>query len=379
MSQKPITQLSESEVIDIANQALKSELTVAAIYEKLAKKFKDDEISLKLEEFSHAEQFHANFWTSFLEKRSQNPNDVKVNNIQVNILTFIYGLLGIGLTLKLLEAGERKVIQSYANIFKLESLTSQERTGITRFLLAEIAHEEGLTNYETNFKFFINQISIIFSETSSGLVTVLSAAIGLSGVYNDPFLIGITGLIVGLTGALNTVVGFYFFGRTSRRINEDILERIKTTCNCAPEVYLSRVKKYMLRRNYTEEIAELIAKEAKDKRLIERIIAEEEYGIRGPLPNPRNSALWAGLFKIIGTVLPLSPYFLGFPVSVSILMSILITLVMLSIAGSLVAIAAEVSVQNKIVELVSGGIVLATLTYIIGKSASFLLTYFKIG
>ena len=133
----------------------------------------------------------------------------------------------------------------------------------------------------------------------------------------------------------------------------------------------------MLRRNYNEEIAELIANEAKDKQLIERIIAEEEYGIRGPLPDPKESAVWAGLFKIIGTILPLSPYFFGFPVSVSIFMSILITLVLLSIAGSLVAIAAEVSVQNKIVELVSGGIVLATLTYIIGKSASFLLTYFK--
>jgi VIT1/CCC1 family predicted Fe2+/Mn2+ transporter len=134
----------------------------------------------------------------------------------------------------------------------------------------------------------------------------------------------------------------------------------------------------MLRRNYNEEIAELIANEAKEKKLIERIIAEEEYGIKGPILNPINSAVWAGLFNIIGTALPLSPYFFGFSVSVSILMSILITLVLLSIAGSLVAIAAEVSVRNKIFELVSGGIVLATLTYIIGKSTSFLLTYFKI-
>lgn len=379
MNQKPGTQLSESQVIDIAHQAYKSELTVTAIYKKLAKKFKDDAISQKLEEFAQTEQFHANFWTSFLTRRSQNPHDVKVNTYQVHILTFIYGLLGIGLTLKLLEAGERKVIQSYAKIFQLESITSQERTGIKHFLLAEIAHEEGFNKYEMNFKFFISQIGTIFTQTSSGLVTILSAAIGISGVYSDPFLIGVTGLIVGLTGALNTVVGFYFFGRASQRINEDILQRIKTICTCVPEVYLSRVKKYMLRRDYNEEIAELIANEAKDKKLIERIIAEEEYGIKGQISNPINSAVWAGLFRIIGTVLPLSPYFFGFSVSVSILMSILITLVLLSIAGSLVAIAAEVSVRNKIFELVSGGIVLATLTYIIGKSTSFLLTYFKMG
>jgi len=62
------------------------------------------------------------------------------------------------------------------------------------------------------------------------------------------------------------------------------------------------------------------------------------------------------------------PFFFGLPVSV------LITLVLLSIAGSLVAIAAEVSVWNKVVELISGGIVLASLTYILGKSASYLTT-----
>jgi VIT1/CCC1 family predicted Fe2+/Mn2+ transporter len=64
---------------------------------------------------------------------------------------------------------------------------------------------------------------------------------------------------------------------------------------------------------------------------------------------------------------------------VAIPISILITLVLLSFAGSLVAIAAEVSVKDKIVELVSGGIVLASLTYVLGKGASFLLTLLNIG
>lgn len=379
MSQQSGTSISESEVIEIAKRALKSELMVTALYLKLVNTFRDKELTEKLKEFAQAEQFHANFWITFLERRSQNPDDVKTNTFLVNILAYIYGLLGIGLTLKLLEAGERKVIQEYSKIFNSESLTPQERNGVTRFLLAELAHEEEFTEYESNFKFFISKISTIFTQTSGGLVTVLSTAIGFSSVYTDPVMIGITGLIVGLTGAMNTVVGFYFFGRTGRRINEDILQRIKTTTSCAPEVYLDRVKKYMRKRDYSEECAELIANEAMNKRLIEKIIAEEEYGIKGKLPNPMESALWAGVFKVVATVLPLTPYFLGIPVSTAIPISVLITLVLLSVAGSLVAIAAEVSVKDKIVELVSGGAVLATLTYILGKSASFIMTYMNIG
>ena len=370
---------SQTQVIELARNALRAELTAAAIYTRLAEKFRNQEISRKLAEFARAEQHHADFWAAFLERRHQNPDQVKINTLLVDALAFIYGLLGVGLTLKLLEAGEREAAQGYATMFRSGSLSQEERTGITRFLLAELAHEEAFTEYEADFRFFIGKIATIFTQTSGGLVLVLSTAIGLSGVITDPTAIGVTGLIVGLTGALNTVVGFYFFGRTSRRLNEDILNRIKTTCTCAPEAYTDRVKKHMLRRNYNEDLATLIAQEAREKNLIETIIAEEEYGIKGALPDPMQSATWAGVFKVIGTVLPLTPFLLGLPINVSILASILITFTLLAVAGSLAAIAAEVSVRDKVTELVSGGAVLATLTYILGKSASFLLTHLNIG
>ena len=297
--------LSKAQVIEIARNALKAEFTAAAIYTRLAEKFRDQEISGKLAEFAQAEQHHADFWATFLERRNQNPDQVKINTLYVDALAFIYGLLGVGLTLKLLEAGEREAMQGYATMFRSGSLSPAERTGITRFLLAELAHEEEFTEYEANFRFFISKIATIFTQTSGGLVLVLSTAIGLSGVYTDPTTIGIIGLIVGITGALNTVVGFYFFGRTGRKINEDILHRIRSTCMCAPDAYTDRVKKYMLRRNYTEELATLIAEEAREKNLVETIIAEEEYGIKGALPDPMQSAAWAGVFKTIGTILPL--------------------------------------------------------------------------
>ena len=366
--------LSEEEIIEIAKITYIEEQKVATIYKKLGNRYKDPEISEKLQEISKAEETHTKFWKEFLEKRNENTEQIKPKKYIINILTMIYGILGIGLTLKILESEERKLIQQYSILFRSENLTPIEKTVITRFLLSELAHEEEFTEYEKKFQFFISKIATIFTQTSGGLVTVLSTAIGLSSIYDDPLIIGVTGLIVGLTGALNTIVGFYFFGRTSKKINEDIMSRIKTTCFCAPEAYMSRIEKYMIRRDYNEDIAKLIAVEAREKNLIEKIIAEEEYGIKSISPNPMESALWAGLFKVVATVLPLMPFFFGLPVSVSIPVSVLITLVLLSIAGSLVAIAAEVSVRNKVVELISGGIVLASLTYILGKSASIITT-----
>ena len=366
--------LSEEEIIEIAKITYQEEQKVAIIYSKLGNRYKNTEISEKLQEITKTEETHAKFWKEFLEKRNVNTEQIKPKMFIINILTILYGILGIALTLKILESGERKLIQQYSILFRSENLTPIEKTVITRFLLSELAHEEEFTEYEKKFQFFISKIATIFTQTSGGLVTVISTAIGLSSVYSDPYIIGITGLIVGLTGALNTVVGFYFFGRTSKKINEDIMNRIKTTCLSAPEAYMSRIEKYMMRRDYNEDIAKMIAVEAREKNLIEKIIAEEEYGIKSISQNPMESALWAGLFKVVATVLPLSPFFFGLSVSVSIPISVLITLVLLSIAGSLVAIAAEVSVWNKVVELISGGIVLATLTYVLGKSASYIIT-----
>ena len=366
--------LSEEEIIEIAKITYLEEQKVATIYSKLGNRYKNTEISEKLREITKTEETHTKFWKEFLEKRSVDTEKIKPNMFHINLLTIIYGILGIGLTLKILESEERKLIQQYSILFGSENLTPIEKTVITRFLLSELSHEEEFTEYEKKFQFFISKIATIFTQTSGGLVTVLSTAIGISSIYSDPLTIGITGLIVGLTGALNTVVGFYFFGRTSKKINLDILDRIKTTCFCAPEAYMSRIEKYMIRRYSNEDIAKMIAVEAREKNLIEKIIAEEEYGITSISSNPMESALWAGLFKIIATVLPLSPFFLGLPVSISIPVSVLITLFLLSIAGSLVAIAAEVSVRNKVVELISGGIILASLTYILGKSASYITT-----
>ncbi len=295
----------------MARNALRSELMAAAIYMRLAEKYRGREISGKLEEFTAAEHGHAAFWAGFLKRRDQNPDEVKISTLYVEALAFIYGILGLGLTLKLLESGERRMMHSYANVLGTGGLSQEERNGVTRFLLAELAHEEEFTEYEADFKFFIGKTATIFTQTSGGLV--LSTAIGLSGVYTDPKAIGVTGLIVGITSALNTVVGFYYFGRTSRRLNQDILDRIKATCTCAPDAYADLVKKHMLRRSYNEELATLIAEEAREKNLIESIIAEEEYGIKGALPDPMQSAAWAGVFKSIGTFLPLPPYLLGLP------------------------------------------------------------------
>jgi len=111
--------------------------------------------------------------------------------------------------------------------------------------------------------------------------------------------------------------------------------------------------------------------------MLTRIVAEEEYGIREEaLGDPVEAAVYAGVFKVIGTVLPLTPFFFGMPVRTSIPISIVITLLMLAVTGFIVAISAEIDVKDKILELTVSGLMMAVLVFLIGKSTSQLMKMF---
>jgi len=367
--------MSEERIIDFAKTALMDELYTSAIYHSLSNLYGDAPISEELLELSEMESEHANFWINFLERRDIDTSNFIISNYRVSFLTYIYRLLGVGLTLKILEIGERNAIRHYSMMLKSPQISDEEKKAINQILKDELGHEEEFEEYESRYKFFINSVATIFTQMSGALVTVLSVSIGIAGAYGKTFDVVIAGLIVGLSGALNTITGFYFFSRTQKQVKVEILSRLKMAAESAPKVFVQRVIKYMKRKEISEETSRFIAEEASRKQgLLNRIIAEEEYGIREEaLGNPFKTSIYAGLYRIIGTILPLTPYFLDLPIQISIPISILITLFMLALTGFIVAISAEIDIKNKIIELTIGGLILTSLTFLVGKLTSILV------
>ena len=62
--------LSEEEIIEIAKITYLEEQKVAIIYSKLGNRYKNTEISEKLQEITKTEETHTKFWKEFLEKRN---------------------------------------------------------------------------------------------------------------------------------------------------------------------------------------------------------------------------------------------------------------------------------------------------------------------
>ena len=363
----------QNDVVRLAETGLKNEITAVEIYTRLAKKFQKTPLSEKLQGFAEAEKRHISFWWTFLKNRQVNPETIRISKFKVAVLSFFLGLVGIGLSLKVIETAERKAIRIFSTIVKTDLLSQTEKQQAAIFLAEELAHEESFLDYGTKFKVFVDKIAIILTRTSDGLVIVISTSIGLASVYTNSFLIGVSGLIVGLAATLGTLVSTYFFVSTETRMRKDILKRIKWSCECAPEVYQRRIEKYMRNKSYDEETAIRIAAAAKEKKMIERIVAEEEYGIsEKTLSSPAKTAFLAGLFTIIGVSIPLIPFLVGYPVSSAIPLSIFVTIIMLAFIGLISAIAAELDTKRKILELTAAGLILSMLTYLVARFASYL-------
>ena len=110
-----------------------------------------------------------------------------------------------------------------------------------------------------------------------------------------------------------------------------------------------------------------------DPKLLARVIAEEEYGLREEaLENPLRAGAYTGMFYAVGAFVPLIPYFLGLPVVIAVILSLLLAGVALGATGFMIAISADLPVKRKMLEMIAFGLGSAGVTYVIGRIASIL-------
>lgn len=365
----------KSEVISLAKKAFLDELNTAAIYARLAKAYEGKAIAEKLKELARMEASHARFWSSFLKSRGIDPTKYKVSEWRIALKSAFYRLLGIGLTLRILELGEKDAIEKYSKILESSELTDEEKKELRKVLEDELIHEEVFENEESKFKEFLEHVRDAVLGMNDGLVEILSVTAGLAGAYGNPLNVALGGMIVGVGGALSMAIGTYVSVKAQREVRLGIISRVRLASKYAAHVYISRIVSYMRRKGFTGRAAETIAEDVeKDKELLGRLVAEEGYGLREEaLGDPKAAGIYTGLFYIIGAFFPLSPYFLMLPIFTAIPLSFCFAAIILAMTAFMIAVSADLNVRRKIAEMVLAGLGSATLTYGIGRAASILL------
>lgn len=366
--------MAEEELIRLASKALADEAYSAEVYELLSRLFSGEPIRSRLSQLSRIERSHAEFWRAFIGRRGGSP-DVGAGRVRALLNALVFRLIGLGLTLRILEMGEREAVGLYSRILESPEMEEWEREQVTRILEDELVHEREFEREESRFEDFITHVREAVLGMNDGLVEVLSVAAGLAGAYGSPLPVALGGLIVGIAGALSMGIGSFASVRAQRQIQEGTLQRIRMASRYVAHLFRDRVASYMARKGFSAETSRAIAEESSGKpELLSKLVAEEEHGLREEsLESPLKAGFYTGIFYIVGALVPLIPYFLGLPMSVGIVSSLCLAGIALAFTGFMVAVSAGLAIKRKIGEMVLAGLGSAAITFAIGRLASIIL------
>ncbi|MFH1032571.1 MAG: VIT1/CCC1 transporter family protein [Chloroflexota bacterium] len=365
-----------NDIIAIARKALLTEIFAAAVYNHLAVRYKDTPTGKAFSEVSEMERGHVLFWSSFLHDRGVDASLLRHSSMRFVLHKLLLRVIGKALTIRIMENDENQAIELYSSILDGPGLSTKERESITRVVSEELLHENLLTDEETSLGSLTAYVKDAVLGMSDGLVEILSVTTGLVGATGSTMAVAISGVVVGVAGGISMAISTYTSTRSQRQVHEGILRRVVSASKFVGHIFKERVLDHLEKRGYSKKLSGEVAEEtARDSRLLSEVIAEQEYGLKEEnLGKPKTAALYAGLAHIIATFIPLIPYFFISNIMVALVVSLILAIIALAIAGFFISVLANMSPKGKMIEMIITGLGAAAITYIVGKAVSVLLT-----
>ena len=349
-------------MIRLAMEFYKNELSDSVLYAELAKYEKDEKVREEFLRLSRIEAQHAKFWERFLEKRGVKPEKPSVGKIKRFSVRLLRRLLGPGLTVSFLEMGENNAINSYFNflVSNAKAFDEEEVKALKMIIFEELEHEKFFS--EAKKRFHVENLRDFVLGMNDGLVEILGAVTGLSAVYpNLPRLVGISGLIVGVAGALSMAIGALISVRSQRQVSESIRNRTKIIFQVSPERAVQEIYERLREGGLPEDIAREVSEKLSQRgeAVIKLLVPEEDE-------NEFRAALYTGVAYLFGVMFPITPYFLASSSLTALPLSVTLAGLALAIVATSISLISGISIRKKVAEMVVTGLGAAFLSYLFG-------------
>lgn len=201
-----------------------------------------------------------------------------------------------------------------------------------------------------------------------GLVNVLGNVLGVAAAVNDPRIVIISGLAATFAESLSMAAVAYTSTKTAKEFYQSQLEKEQKLIEKHPAFEQREVRNIFLKKGFRGRLLDqVLRKITSSKRLwLDTLMAEElkmypeEYG------SPLKSGIVVGVSSLVGSLIPLFPFFL-FDIKSSMIVSLSISVVMLFIMGALKAKITVGSWKRSGLEIATIGTAAALGGYLIGK------------
>jgi len=317
--------------VELAKEFYVNELNDYRLYRELAKRVKSKELRKTLEHIANMEKGHSLFWRRFLQSRGEELPAERRRPFQ-SVLLWLGRFVNPIVLISLLELGESNAYMSYYSFMKSNGgeLSEEELDKLKGIILDELSHESRFR--EEIERLGLSNVRDMVLGMNDGLVELLGVVAGLSAVYReDPVVVGASGVVVGMAGAISMGVGAFISVRSQRQVNEALARR---------ERIISELKGV---RSFKDG-------------------SVEESEIR--------SALFTGASYLAGVVFPVAPFFFVNNSLIALVLSFMLALAVLAFVGSFVALVSGIPVRKKVVEMILSASFAALASYAVGKLVS---------
>jgi VIT1/CCC1 family predicted Fe2+/Mn2+ transporter len=327
-------------------------------YKVLVGNTKDPELHANMTHIAGMEMGHANFWKAMLEAHHEPLPPVRLNRLRLLMLRVLRLFINPVLLVSLLELGETSAVHRYMHFYKHAELDEIEKARLKHIILDELEHETFFK--QTAQTLGVSNLRDFVLGMNDGLVEILGAVTGLSAVYpTQPFLVAVTGMIVGIAGALSMGIGAFISVRSQRQVNEGVRERMEVLLVLDPERAVQDYRAELVASGIPLRLADEAARTlGKNKRAMVNLVlpqAQEENELR--------SGLFTGVAYLVGVVFPVLPYFLASSSLLALPISIVFAGISLTLVATVVAMLSGISMRQKIIEMVVSGFAAAGLSY----------------
>ncbi|MCF7925261.1 MAG: VIT1/CCC1 transporter family protein [Candidatus Izimaplasma sp.] len=172
----------------------KDEVTSGLLYQKLAKREKNEDTAHMLDEIAKDEFRHNEFFKALTNI------DVKPNKLKVRVLIFLSWIFGVTFIAKLLEKAEEDAQEIY-------DMLEHDVTGISDIIRDEERHEAELINAFNEER--LKYVSSIVLGLNDALVELTGALAGLTFALANPKTVALAGLITGVAAAFSMASSEY--------------------------------------------------------------------------------------------------------------------------------------------------------------------------
>jgi predicted membrane protein (TIGR00267 family) len=304
----------------------RDELTDLEFYRGLSEKVKDDYLKKNLLRLSEVEKQHSQFWISYLQKNGVDTSRLRPKRLKIRFMLFIFRILGIGLSVNLLEYGEVETVAKYRDYAKRAGEDKEFKEGIERIIKEEIEHEDVFSyTLEQNKEKLDRNRDIIYG-ISDGLVEVLASIAGLTALLTNHLDVALGGLVVGVSGTMSMSVGAY--------LAKDSESQYK----------ISGLRRLAILRNQSH-----------DTKKVGQYKGES-----------RRSAFNVGMFYILGAAIPILP-FLFLPRDFALVISIILVAVTQGLANSIIAISMNMRILKEAVKASGLALLAALASYLVAQ------------